>query len=142
MAPDTPIFGDAEEAFVKIRAGYVVDVMHPCSSNVLRWRGAGVLQAIDVSRLSNWNDVVPALQSINGTVFDGEHWFVPFEWGQTSVTYRTDLFDLQGEEESWGMLWDERYAGRLAIIDAAEDAWWCAAIYAGVDTDKPDGREQ
>ena len=31
------------------------------------------------------------------------------------------------------MLWDDRYAGRLSIIDAAEDSWWCAAIYAGVD---------
>ena len=134
-APDTPIFGDAEESFVKVRAGYVVDVMHPCSNNVPRWKSAGILQAIDTSRLSHWNDVIPALQALEGTNFDGDQWFVPFEWGQTSVTYRTDLFDLQGEEESWGMLWDERYAGRLSIIDAAEDSWWCAAIYAGIDTD-------
>lgn len=135
VTPDLPVFGDTEEAFVKVRAGFVVDIMHPCSNNVPRWRSAGILQPIDVSRLSNWGDVVPAMQSVKGTVFDGENWFVPFEWGQTSVTYRTDLFDLGGKEESWGMLWDERYAGRLSIIDAAEDSWWCAAIYAGVDTD-------
>ena len=133
--PETPIFGDAEESFVKVRAGYVVDVMHPCSNNVPRWRHAGVLQPIDVSRLSNWDDVVPALKNVKDGFHEDRHWFVPFEWGQTSVTYRTDLFDLAGEEESWGMLWDERYAGRLSIIDAAEDSWWCAAIYAGVDTD-------
>ena len=135
VAPDTPIFGDAEESFVKVRAGFEVDVMHPCSNNVPRWKSAGILQPIDTSRLSNWADVVPTLQSVKGTVFDGQNWFVPFEWGQTSVTYRTDLFDLEGQEESWGMLWDERYAGRLSIIDAAEDSWWCAAIYAGIDTD-------
>ncbi len=133
--PETPIYGDAEESFVKVRAGFVVDVMHPCSNNVPRWRHAGILQPIDVTRLSNWPDVVPALKTIQDGVFEDEHWFMPFEWGQTSVTYRTDLFDLQGEEESWGMLWDERYAGRLSIIDAAEDSWWCAAIYAGIDTD-------
>ena len=52
---------------------------------------------------------------------------------QTSVTYRTDLFDLQGQEESWGMLWDERYKGRLGSLASAADAWWCGAIYAGVD---------
>ena len=133
--PETPVFGDAEESFVKVRAGFVVDVMHPCSNNVPRWRNAGILQAIDVSRLSNWGDVAPALKTVKDGVFGDENWFIPFEWGQTSVTYRTDLFDLKGEEESWGMLWDERYAGRLSIIDAAEDSWWCAAIYAGVDTD-------
>ena len=133
--PDTPIFGDAEESFVKVRAGFVVDVMHPCSNNVPRWRSAGILQPIDTSRLSNWPDVVPALKEVKDSHFEGQHWFIPFEWGQTSVTYRTDLYDLQGQEESWGMLWDERYAGRLSIIDAAEDSWWCAAIYAGIDTD-------
>jgi len=131
--PDTPVFGDSEEAFVKVRAGFLVDVLHPCSSDIPRWRSAGILQPIDTSRLSNWNDVIPALQNIKGTQTAEGQWFVPFEWGQTSVTYRTDLFDLQGQEESWGMLWDERYAGRLSIIDAAEDSWWCAAIYAGVD---------
>jgi spermidine/putrescine transport system substrate-binding protein len=58
---------------------------------------------------------------------------VPFDWGQTSITYRPDLVDWQGEEESWGLLWDERYKGRLAMIGAGGDSWWCAAIYAGVD---------
>ena len=107
--PELPTYGDAEECFTKIRAGFVV------------------------SRLSNWKDVIPGLKNVEGTVVNGEHWFIPWEWGQTSVTYRTDLFDLEGKEESWGMLWDERYKGRLSIIDAAEDSWWCAAIYAGVD---------
>ncbi len=134
-SPETPIFGDAEESFTKVRAGYQVDVMHPCSNNIPRWRTAGILQAIDTSRLSNWNDVVPALQGLPGTQFNGEQWFIPWDWGQTSVTYRTDLYDLEGEEESWGMLWNEKYAGRMSIIDASEDSWWCAAIYAGVDTD-------
>lgn len=135
--PELPTYGDAEEAFTKMRAGFSVDMVHPCSNNVPRWKDAGILQAIDTSRLSNWKDVVPALKTIEGTQFDGEQWFVPWEWGRTSITYRTDLFDLQGKEESWGMLWDERYAGRLSIINAAEDSWWCAAIYAGVNFKNP-----
>lgn len=133
VAPQLPTFGDVEEGFTKIRTGFTIDVVHPCSNNVPRWRSADLLQPIDTSRLSNWPDVIPALKKVEGTHENGEQWFVPWEWGQTSVTYRTDLFDLEGQEESWGMLWDERYAGRLSIIDAAEDSWWCAAIYAGVD---------
>jgi len=132
-APDLPTYGDAEECFTKMRAGFTADVMHPCSNNIPRWRSAGLLQPIDTSRLSNWKDVIPGLKQVEGTVDDQGQWFVPWEWGQTSVTYRTDLFDLENKEESWGMLWDERYEGRLSILDAAEDAWWCAAIYAGVD---------
>ena len=133
--PDIALFADNEETFVKMRAGFQVDVTHPCSSMVVRWRDAGILQAIDTSRLSNWGDVLPELKILRGTQVNGDQWFVPFDWGQTSITYRTDLVDLQGQEESWSLLWDERYKGRLAIMDAAEDAWWCAAIYAGIDVD-------
>lgn len=133
VMPNLPIFGDVEEAFTKIRAGFKVDVTHPCSFDIPRWRDAGVIQAIDTSKLSNWSDVIPKLTTLEGSQHNGGQWFVPFDWGQTSITYRTDLVDLQGEEDSWGLLWDERYAGRMSIIDAAEDAWYCAAIYAGVD---------
>ena len=131
--PEFAIFGDAEEGLTKMRAGYVVDVGHPCNQSIPRWVDSGLFQPIDTARLSNWDDVVPSLKTLERAQSDGRQWFVPFEWGQTSITYRTDLFDLQGEEESWSMLWDERYAGKLMVIGAASDAWWCAAIYAGID---------
>ena len=133
--PDTPLFADNEETFIKMQAGFQVDVAHPCSFHVDRWRDAGIIQVIDTSRLSNWGDVFPDLKTLQNTQLDGEQWFVPFDWGQTSITYRTDIVDLEGKEESWSLLWDERYTGKLAMMDAAEDAWWCAAIYAGVDID-------
>jgi spermidine/putrescine transport system substrate-binding protein len=130
-APETPLFADNEETFTKMRAGFQVDVTHPCSSMVGRWRDAHLLQPIDTSRLSNWPDVIGELKTLRNTQEAGEQWFVPFDWGQTSITYRTDLVDIN--EDSWSLLWDERYKGRLAMMAAAEDAWWCAAIYAGVD---------
>lgn len=136
VPPDTPIFADAEEALQKVRGGFVVDVAHPCSADTRRWRRAELLAPIDTGRLTNWPDVFAALRSVNGVNDDGQQWFIPFDWGQTSITYRPDLVDLKGEEESWGMLWDERYKGRLASMAAAEDAWYCAAIYAGVDITK------
>ena len=61
----------------------------------------------------------------------GKVWLAPFDWGQTSITYRTDLFELEGEE-SWDMLWDKRYSGRLGSLASGGDAWWCGAIKAGV----------
>ena len=131
--PDFPVFADAEEAFNKLRSGFVVDVVHPCASDTPRWRDAGLIQPIDTGKLSFWGGVFPKLKSMPGIQADGQQWFVPFDWGQTSVTYRTDMVDLGGEEESWGILWDERYAGKVAMLGAAEDAWYCAAIYAGVD---------
>jgi len=131
--PNFAIFGGAEEGLTKMRGGFVVDVSHPCNSGLPRWVESGLFQPVDTSRLSNWGDVMPELVNLVGNDAEGDNnvWMTPFDWGQTSVTYRTDLFELEGEE-SWDMLWDERYKGKLGSLASGGDAWWCGAIKAGV----------
>lgn len=131
--PNFAIFGGTEEGLTKMRAGYVVDVAHPCNASLPRWVDSGLFQPLDTSRLSNWPDLLPELVGIDGNSDPaGRPWLAPFDWGQTSVTYRTDLFGLEGDE-SWNMLWDPRHAGRLGSLASGGDAWWCGAIKAGVD---------
>jgi len=130
--PNFAIFGDEEEAFAKIKAGAKYDVSHPCSYKVEIWRDAGILQPIDTSRLSHWDEVIPSLKEIPGMTSNGDVWFVAAEWGHTSVLYRPDLVDPKyQEEETWGILWDERYAGRLSMADSLIDGVMVAAIYGG-----------
>ncbi len=134
--PNFSIFGGSEEALTKMRGGFVVDVSHPCNSGLPRWVQSGLFQPIDTSRLSNWGDVMPELVSLPGNDAEaGSVWLAPFDWGQTSITYRTDLFEVEGEE-SWDMLWDARYSGRLGSLASGGDAWWCGAIKAGVPMDQ------
>jgi spermidine/putrescine transport system substrate-binding protein len=131
--PNFSTFGGSEEGLTKMRGGFIVDVSHPCNQALLRWVQSGLFQPIDPSRLSNWPDVMPELVDLEGNdAGSGAVWMAPCDWGQTSITYRTDLFELEGEE-SWDMLWDARYAGRLGSLAAGADAWWCGAIKAGVD---------
>ena len=131
--PNFAAFGGEEEGLTKMRAGYVVDVSHPCNSGIPRWIASGLFQTLDTDKLTNWPDIMPALWNLEGAVVDGKPYFAPMDWGSTSITYRTDLVDLQGKEESWEILWDERYKGRIGVFASAGDTWWCAAIYAGVD---------
>jgi spermidine/putrescine transport system substrate-binding protein len=131
--PNFATFGGSEEALTKMRAGYVVDVAHPCNQAIPRWVATGLFQTLDISKLSNWPDIMSELYNLEGNVVDGHPYMAPVDWGRTSITYRTDLVDLQGQEESWGILWDERYKGRLGVLASAADTWWCGAIYAGVD---------
>jgi spermidine/putrescine transport system substrate-binding protein len=131
--PNFATFGGSEEALTKMRAGYVVDISHPCNQAIPRWIATGLFQTLDTGKLSNWPDVMPELWNLEGNVVDGKPYMAPWDWGRTSITYRTDLVDLQGQEESWGILWDERYKGRLGMLASGGDSWWCGAIYAGVD---------
>ncbi len=128
-SPNYSFFGDEEEAFAKMRAGFKPDIVMPCSYKIPKWRDAGIIQPIDETRLSHWGDIIPSLKNIEGIVEGGKRWWVCQDWAQTSITYRTDLVDI--EEESWGLLWDERYRGRMAMIDSLIDGVMVAAIYGG-----------
>ena len=127
--PNFSFWGDEEEAFAKMRAGFNPDVSAPCSYKIPHWNDAGILAPIDSSRLSNWPEMIPSLIKVPGTIIDGKRLWICQDWGQTSITYRTDLVDI--EEESWGLLWDKRYAGRLSMIDSLIDGVMVAAIYGG-----------
>ena len=136
--PNLAVFNDPQNAFEILQSGSAADVIHPCAENIPTWKSAGLLQPIDVSRLKNWSDIHKALQELPAGVIDGQHFFVPWEWGVISISYRTDLVDIP-DGESWGILWDERYKGKIALLDSALDSWWSAAIYAGIPSGSLDG---
>src|SRR5262245_15090172 len=101
---DTPFFGDDDEALTKGQAGFNPDVVHPCYDKVLRWKDAGLIQPLDTKRLKNWEKIFPILRSLPGLVEGDQTWMVPWDWGNTSITYRTDL--IPDAENSWHLLWD------------------------------------
>jgi len=109
-SPDTSIFASAEDALQKIRAGYAPDLAHPCIDNVRKWFEAGILAPIDVSRLQHWPDVFTSLQTMEGSTIDGNVYMAITDFGLSSIIYRTDIY--QGEE-TWMMLFDEEYRGRI-----------------------------
>lgn len=129
-SPDTVFFGNEDEALQKIRSGFEADLAHPCSSSIVRWHDAGVIEPIDVDRLSHWPQVWERLKTIESTVTeDGRQLFVPFDWGTSSIIYRTDKVNLK--EESWSLLFDERYKGKLATFDGADVVVPTAALAHG-----------
>jgi len=130
--PNFSMFGDEEEAFAKMRAGFAPDLMQPCSYKVGQWYDGGLLAPIDTSRLNHWPEVIPALADMPVGIQGGERVFVPSDWGLTSVTYRRDLAPEYIDNESWGILWDEKYSGRISMIDSLIDGVAVAGIYKGV----------
>lgn len=131
-ALETSVFGDDDDAFTKVKAGFHPDVAHPCYDKIARWNKEGLLQPIDTTRIKNWNSIFPVLRELPDIqAGDGKVWMVPWDWGNTSVLYRSDMV-APDAEQSWNMLWDPQYAGRLATIDAVHDTPVVAALLAGV----------
>jgi spermidine/putrescine transport system substrate-binding protein len=127
--PEMSTLGVEAENLAALRSGTGIDVAHPCNTSIGRWYEAGVLQPIDPARLSHWPDLFESLTTVMGAKQNGQQYFVPIDWGTTSVIYRTDLVDIQ--EPSWNLLWDERYKGYLSVSRGAEETCAIAAIVAG-----------
>lgn len=116
--PEFSLFATEEEALQKMRAGFDVDVMHPCSYNIKRWKDAGLLQPIDVDRVPEYENIWEKFRTIPQTSFDGEAYFIPWDAGTASVLYRTDLVDpADVTEPSWSLLFNETYKGKLSMYD-------------------------
>lgn len=125
------VFGNDDEAFAKIKAGFSPDIAHPCIDKLPLWRKAGLIQPIDPTRIAQWDHLFPVLRQLPEVSADGKIWMLPWDWANTSVTYRTDL--VAATPDSWNILWDPRYAQRLAMIDAIHDSWIVGALMAHVD---------
>ena len=132
VSPKVSFFGGTSEAMTKIRAGFKTDIAHPCTGEVTVWHEAGIIAPFDTSRMKHWPDYFDPLKNLDTTLTPtGENLFVPWDWGNSSILYRTDLVDLQGEEESWGLLFDERYKGKLSTYNSPQAGVQVAAQVLG-----------
>ncbi|MFV8751686.1 polyamine ABC transporter substrate-binding protein [Nannocystaceae bacterium ST9] len=72
---------------------------------------------------------------------DGSVHAIPYLWGTTGIGYDSDKIEAP---TSWNALFDERWAGRISVIDSKGDVMDQGLLAAGLDinsTDKPKLRE-
>jgi putative spermidine/putrescine transport system substrate-binding protein/spermidine/putrescine transport system substrate-binding protein len=132
-SPSFSFFGDEDEAFQKIKSGFKVDIAHPCSQSVVKWREAGLLQPLDTSRIKGWGDMLPGIRAMRDlvTTADGKAWFLPFDWGNTVLLYRTDKVTPE-EASSLRIFADPKFEGRVTIGDNVDDAYALASLAIGL----------
>lgn len=128
--PEFVFYSHPDEAYAKLRSGFTADVAHPCIHDVQKWQASGLLAPIDTEKVAAWNDLIPALRDAPPLVIDGRHWLVPWEWGSSSIIYRTDKVRLA--EESYEALIDPAFKGMTAAPDAFDEIYQLAAVLAGV----------
>ncbi|MGH6718870.1 MAG: ABC transporter substrate-binding protein [Alphaproteobacteria bacterium] len=118
-SPNVTFFAELEEALNKLMAGYTADVGHPCASSADKWVDAGIVKPIDTSRVEQWGNIFPLMRDIPTVRRDDTSaWMMPWDWGNSSILYRSDLVDI--EEESYALYLDERYKGKMSFYDSAD----------------------
>ena len=88
-------------------------MVHPCGYRWQDWVDLGVMQPWDTSLIPNAASLNPKL--MQSGVIDGQQYFIPLDWGFIAPLVNTDHVDY--EEESFNVLFDERYEGKIAWVD-------------------------
>ena len=131
--PTFTFFGDEEEAFQKIRSGFKTDLAHPCSQSVVKWREAGLLQPLDTTKIAGWGDINPGIMAMKdlATTEDGTAWFMPWDWGNTLLTYNSEKVDIK-DVASLKAFADPKFKDRVSIGDNVDDAYALASLAIGL----------
>ena len=100
---------------------------------MVKWREAGLLQPLDTSKIAGWNDLLPGIMAMKdlATTDDGKAWFLPWDWGNTLLTYNSEKVD-EKDIQSLKSLADPMFKDRVSIGDNVDDAYALAFLAIGV----------
>ena len=112
---------DDTTALSKVASGYSPDIIHPCGGYILKWQEAGLIQALDTTLLPDWAGIPESLKKPG--LIDGLYYHLPFDVGFTALTYDADAVDFSavGGEETWKILLDDRYRGKMSIFRGPDE---------------------
>jgi spermidine/putrescine transport system substrate-binding protein len=117
------------DIYGKMKAGDQADVFHPYTGWLQFYVDEGLAAEIDTSKLKNWDKVPDEFKKI-GQV-NGKQYFVPWDWGFTSVLYRTDK--VKTPIDTWGALLDPAYKGHISMWDDGPGAVTVSSYVHGYD---------
>lgn len=117
------------DIYAKMAAGDQADVFHPYTGWLQFYVDEGLVEEIDTSKLTNWDKVPEDFKKIGQ--IDGKQYFIPWDWGFTSVLYRTD--QIPEGVDSWAALMDPKYEGRISMWDDGPGAVTVSSYIHGWD---------
>jgi len=117
------------DIYAKMAAGNQADVFHPYTGWLQFYVDEGLVEEIDTSKLTNWDKVPEHFKEIGR--FNGKQYFIPWDWGFSSVLYRTDM--IPEGVDSWAALTDPKYAGHISMWDDGPAAVTISSYIHGYD---------
>lgn len=109
--------GSSDEMFAKFRAGggRTYDIVSASGDITERLYKAGLVRPIDTRQLNHYDAVFESFKNGNWNTFDGKPYGVTFAWGPNVLVYNSQV--VQPAPQSWDVLFDSKYAGKIALPD-------------------------
>ena len=128
-----------EDLYSKLNNSAVsYDVVIPSDYMIEKLIEADLLLEFDV------NSEIPNYQYIDENFKkpyydEAEHYSVPYTYGMIGIIYNPEMVDAEDvADESWGLLWNEKYAGQILQFNNPRDAFATAMYWKGLNINSDD----
>ncbi len=127
-----------EDMYPKIKnGGASYDIIFPSDYMIERMINEDMLLEIDADSLPNYKYVS---EDYKDMFYDPNNKFsVPYNVGMVGLIYNTTM--VEEAPTSWTALWDERYAGKILMIDNPRDAFAIPQKILGYSLNSTDEKE-
>ena len=128
-----------EVLYSKLKNGGIsVDVIIPSDYMIDRMIAEDMLEELDFDNIPNFAFVD---EQFKNPAFDPEgKYSVPYTWGTLGILYNTKYVD-EADVTGWELMWNEKYAGKILMIDNSRDAFGIAQYLLGYDVNTMDEDE-
>ena len=129
-----------EEMLIKLRsADNPYDMCFPSDYIIEKLIKDDLLMPLDMSKIPNKKNIADRMYEVTNTFDPGNKYSLPYMWGTVGILYNTKM--VEEDVDSWGILWDEKYAGKIIMPNSIREADMVAAKLLGYSMNTLDEEE-
>ena len=131
-------FDTNEGLYSKLQSGSAYyDIIIPSDYMISRMAENGMLEKLNYANIPNFEKYID--DSFKSPDYDpAQEYSVPYTWGTVGLIYNTKY--ITEVVDSWDILWDEQYSGKILMFSNSRDAFAIALKRLGysMNTENPD----
>jgi spermidine/putrescine-binding protein len=124
--------GSSDDLVAKLRAGgaETIDLTSPSSDAATAIIDADLASPLDLARIPSYGDLSEGFRNLKVVRKGSTVYGLPWAFGPNPLIYDTTKFAKA--PDSWGVLWDKKYKGKLSLQDDIATLYMVAQ-YLGLD---------
>ena len=128
-------YASNEDMYAKLKSGAVkYDIVIPSDYMIELMIEEDMLEEIDFSNIPNYQYID---ENYRNLFYDPDNKYsVPYTYGMVGIIYNTKM--VEGTPDSWSLMWDENYKGKILNFNNPRDAFGTAMYKLGIDVNTSD----
>lgn len=132
-------FETNEAMYTKVVSGASdYDILVPSEYMIERLIKEDLLYELNFDNIPNYKNISQSILNMSNGL--DLNYMVPFMWGTLGILYNPDKVDAE-EAKSWNILWNEKYKGKIVMLNSIRDAIAVPLIKLGYDLNSVDETE-